>query len=581
MCGIIGYVGNRKAIEVLIEGLKRLEYRGYDSVGVAIADRQNGTVEIRKDKGMIEHVSKELDFISIGGNIGLSHTRWATHGAPCKVNSHPHSGCGNSVILAHNGVIENFVSLKDALKAKGHDFQSETDSEVIAHQIEENAKNMSPLKAFLKTLNELEGSYGIVCMFANSSNDQLFIARKSSPLIIGIGKGEMFCASDIPAMLKYTKTFVPLEDGDVAVLSSHGYTVYLPNGSEVERKQITVDWDVEMAQKGGYQHFMLKEINDQKHFINETIISDVSIAKKLISEHSSIHIVACGTSYHAGLMLSYLLQRVGKVAQAFIASDYPFIAKPSKDTLIVTLTQSGETADILQAIRYAKKYSTKVVAITNVVGSSITGLADTVVYLNTGPEIGVAATKTFTAQLAVVYKLVFDKQKIESLSKIFEIMLEKESQVKEIAAKLKDKQNIFFIGRGLSVPVAYEGSLKLKEISYIHSEAYPGGELKHGTLSLIEDGVPIVALAPNDATLSKLFGNLKEAKTRGAIIISITNDQKVKNESDYSIDLPQIDADLYPFAMIIPLQLLAYHVSLLKGLNPDRPRNLAKSVTVE
>ncbi|MFH2101451.1 MAG: glutamine--fructose-6-phosphate transaminase (isomerizing) [Candidatus Micrarchaeota archaeon] len=579
MCGIIGYVGSRKASEVLTEGLKRLEYRGYDSVGIAVA--KEGNVEMKKEKGMVEHVSNALDFVSLDGGIGIGHTRWATHGAPCRLNAHPHSSCHNEVVLAHNGVIENFASLKKALAGKGHKFESETDSEVIAHQIEENAKTMHATQAFMKTVKELEGSYAIVAMLSKDKEERLFAARRHSPLILGIGKGEMFCASDIPAMLKYTKTFVPLEDGDVAVLSENGYRIYDSDSNHVEREPITVDWDVKMAQKGGYPHFMLKEINDQRHFINDTITSDVTAAKALIGSHERIDIVACGTSYHAGLMLSYLLQAQGKNSQAFIASDYPYIVKPSGKTLIVTITQSGETADVLQALRYAKGKGCRILAITNVVGSTVTNLADEVIFLNSGPEIGVAATKTFTAQLAIIYKLIYGKAKVDGLSALFLQMLGKENDIKEIAAAIKDKQSMFFIGRGLSVPVAYEGSLKLKEISYIHSEAYPGGELKHGTLSLIEDGVPVVVLAPKDETLTKLFGNLKEAKTRGAMIISLTNDEGIKGESDFSIELPEIDKDLYPFAMMIPLQLLAYHVSVLKGINPDRPRNLAKSVTVE
>lgn len=579
MCGIIGYIGTRKASEVLTDGLKRLEYRGYDSVGIAVANKD--AVEIRKDKGMVEHVSADLDFVSVGGTIGLGHTRWATHGAPCMKNSHPHTSCNNEVVLAHNGVIENFNSLKEELKQNGHRFNSDTDSEVIAHQIEYELSKANPLQAFLNALNKLNGSYAIVSMFPGAKDENLFIARKSSPLVIGIGKGEMFCASDIPAMLKYTKTFVPLEDGDVAVLSRNGYRICDVHGNPVERSQVTVDWNVEMAQKGGYPHFMLKEINDQRHFINQTMLTDVSSSKQLIDSHNRIDIIACGTSYHAGLMLAYLLQRNGKCAQAFISSDYQYVARPDSKTLVIAVSQSGETADVLQAVRYAKSRDCKIVSITNTVGSTITNLSDEVIYLNTGPEIGVAATKTFTAQLAVAYKLVFGKDKILHLSDLFSTMLKTENQVKKIAARIKEKQNIFFIARGLNVPVAYEGSLKLKEISYIHSEAYPGGELKHGTLSLIEDGVPVIALAPKDESLQKLFGNIKEAKTRGAFIISLTNDKDVMNESDEYIELPELDPYLYPFAMMIPLQLLAYHVSVLRGINPDKPRNLAKSVTVE
>jgi glucosamine--fructose-6-phosphate aminotransferase (isomerizing) len=329
---------------------------------------------------------------------------------------------------------------------------------------------------------------------------------------------------------------------------------------------------MDLARKGGYPHFMLKEIHDQKHFINESLAADVTEARALISKHKNIHIVACGTSYHAALMLAYLLD-----AKAYIASDYPFVAKPGKDTLIIAISQSGETADVLQALRFAK--DTKKIAITNTVGSTITRLCGITVYLNSGPEIGVAATKTFTSQLAVVYKLSYGK--LDGLSELIETMLEKENDIKAIAAKLAGKEHAFFIARGRNVPIAYEGSLKFKEITYIHSEAYPGGELKHGTLSLITEGVPLIALAPKDETVQKMLGNIKEAKARGAMIVSLTNDGDVKRESDYYIDLPDVEPALYPFALIVPLQLLAYHVSVLRGINPDRPRNLAKSVTVE
>jgi glucosamine--fructose-6-phosphate aminotransferase (isomerizing) len=577
MCGIIGYVGHRKASEVLTEGLKRLEYRGYDSVGIAVLRGEE--LELRKDRGMVEEVSAAMKFTSMEGNIGIGHTRWATHGAVCKENSHPHMDCNKKIVIAHNGVLENFMRLKADLIGKKHSFLSGTDSEVIAHLIEENAKTRPILRAFMDMVRSLEGSYAVLAMDAMDKEERIFIARRNSPLIIGVGKGEMFCASDIPAMLRYTRTFVPLEDGDVAVISRHGYKVY-SEGKEAERKQITVDWDIEMAQKGGFPHFMLKEIMDQRHFISESLASDVEAAKSMIAGHSRIDIVAAGTSYHASLMLAYLLAAQGKTAQAFIASDYPFISKPTPDTLLVAITQSGETADVLQALRYAG--ACKKLAITNTVGSSITRLADCTVLLNAGPEIGVAATKTFTSQLAVVYKLVYPKERLAPLPEIISVMLEKENEIKAIAQRLAGKEHAFFIARGRNVPVAYEASLKFKEITYIHSEAYPAGELKHGTLSLITEGVPLIALAPKDETLQKLFGNIKEVKARGGLIISITDDADVLADSDYSIGLPPgIDPLLYPFALIIPLQLLAYHVSVLRGINPDRPRNLAKSVTVE
>ncbi len=578
LCGIIGYIGNQNASEILVKGLKHLEYRGYDSVGVAIAGEQE--IELKKDKGMIDEVSIDLGFTSMKGHIGMGHTRWATHGAPCKENAHPHFDTDKKVVLVHNGVIENYLELKEELAAKGHKFVSDTDSEVIAHLMEEQLKTDKPFYAFIKSLRKLRGSYALVVMFADDK-EHLYIARKGSPLIIGVGKGEMFCASDIPAMLNYTKTFVPLEDGDIATISKNGYKISDLDANSAERKSITVDWNMEMAEKGGYTHFMLKEINDQRHFINETLATDISDAKKLVNEYNRIHIIACGTSYHAGLLMSYLLMRKKKEARAFIASDYSFIANPDEKTLVIAITQSGETADVMQALKFAKEKKAKIIGITNVVGSSITRTADAVVYLNVGPEIGVAATKTFMAQMIVAYLLNYEKGKLERISSVISQMLEKENEIKEIAAKLKDAHDVFFIGRGLSVPIAYEGSLKFKEISYIHSEAYPGGELKHGTLSLIEEGIPLIAIAPNDETAPKLLGNLKETKSRGAMVISITDNPEIKKESDYVIELPNMDKDLYPFAEIVPLQLLAYHVSVLRGNNPDKPRNLAKSVTVE
>ncbi len=578
MCGIIGYVGHGRASQIITDGLKRLEYRGYDSVGIAV--RKNERLDIRKEKGMVEEVSQALRFTSIDGNLGIGHTRWATHGAVCRENAHPHADCSGRIILAHNGVIENYSAIRAQLKEKGHRFASETDSEVIAHLIEDNARTQPVPKAFMRAIRKLEGSYAIVAMAADDSEERLFLARRNSPLVIGIGKGEMLCASDIPAMLKYTRTFVPLQEGDIAIITRSGYKVYSETGEEAERRQITVDWDVEMAQKGGYPHFMLKEIADQKHFINESLAADVSEAKKLIDASARIDIVAAGTSYHAGLMLSYLLQAEGKCAQAFIASDYPFLAKPSSKSLIVAISQSGETADVLQALRHAK--GCRKIAVTNTVGSTITSLADCVIYLNAGPEVGVAATKTFTAQLAVIFRLFYPKEKLQKLSSLIEAMLGREAEIKAIAQKIAGKENVFFIARGRNVPIAYEASLKFKEITYIHSEAYPGGELKHGTLSLITDGVPVIALAPCDETLQKMFGNIKEAKARGGFILSLTDDPGLQSESDISIPLPPgLEPELYPFALIIPLQLLAYHTSVLRGINPDRPRNLAKSVTVE
>ncbi|MBN1170179.1 glutamine--fructose-6-phosphate transaminase (isomerizing) [Candidatus Micrarchaeota archaeon] len=569
MCGIIGYIGMQKASTILIEGLKSLEYRGYDSVGIATLD--HGRIRIRKNIGMVSEVADSLKFEEMEGTIGIGHTRWATHGVVSEENAHPHFGKSEKIAAVHNGVIENFAELREEMK--DHRFRSETDSELIPHLIEEHLDG-SFIDAFIKSLKKLEGSYAVVAV--DAAEEKLYLARKNSPLVIGIGKGEMFCASDIPAMLKHTRQFVPLEEGDIAILTRESYQIFNHDGKTVIRKPITVKWSMEQAQKSGFPHFMLKEIHEQKHTVSESLAANVDKAKKLIENHERIDIVACGTSYHAGLMLAYLLSKKGKNAHAYIASDYPFIAKPDEKTLMVAISQSGETADILQAI---KAKSSGKIAITNAVGSSIARICDATIYMNAGPEVGVAATKTFTAQLAIVFRLAYEK--VPEPGNLIETMLSKEDEIRKIAEKLSKKEHAFFLARGSNVPIAYEGSLKFKEITYIHSEAYPAGELKHGTLSLVTEGTPVIALAPKDETTAKLLGNIKETKARGATVISLTNDANVKKESDYVIDIPVVDARLYPLALAIPLQLLAYHVSVLRGINPDRPRNLAKSVTVE
>jgi glucosamine--fructose-6-phosphate aminotransferase (isomerizing) len=578
MCGIIGYVGSQKASEVITEGLKRLEYRGYDSVGIAVAEGES--IKIKKDKGMVREISKAMQFTSLTGFTALGHTRWATHGSPCKINAHPFTDCEGKIVLAHNGVIENYLKMKEDLIKSGHEFKSDTDSETIVHQIEEEHKKLPAHKAFIAAIKKLEGSFAIICTIADGA-EKLYVARRNSPLVLGIGKGEMFAASDIPAILPYTKTFVPLEEGDIAVLSKNGYKIYNLDGEETPREPITVDWDIKMAEKGGYLHFMLKEINDQKHFVNESLSADITNVRDLLEKYDKIDIVACGTSYHAGMLLKILLARqMKKRAEVFIASEYTMIASPDDNTLAIAITQSGETADTMQAIKYAREKGSKILSLTNVVGSSITRISDEVIYLNAGPEISVAATKTFTSQAAVIYKLA--GLDVSSVPSLVNSALETENRVKEVAAQIKDKPNIFFIGRGLNYPVAMEGALKLKEISYLHAEAYAGGELKHGPLSLIEEGVPVIAVAPSDETASKLFGNIKETKARGAFVVALTDDPGVATEADQTIELPKVeDPLLYPFAEIIILQLLAYHVSVLRGIDPDKPRNLAKSVTVE
>lgn len=561
MCGIIGHVGCIDSSSI-VEGLKNLEYRGYDSFGIAISDGKK--IDIRKKTGMISESTEDL---MIKGHLGIGHTRWATHGGVTHKNAHPHGT--KKLAIVHNGVIENFASLKKELGESN--FLSETDSEVIFHLIDRQKGPFSD--SFFKALKLLKGSYAIVAM--NSDEEKLYLARNNSPLIIGIGKNEMLCASDISAMISHTNKFVHLEDGDCAVLTKDSYKIFDFFGREITRKETVVNWNIETARKGGFPYFMAKEIHEQSNTIKETFLSDVLDARNLIKIFNRIDIIACGTSFHAGMILALYLTKMGKNAHAYIASDYPYITHPDEDSLIIAITQSGETADVLQAIKSVK---CKKIAITNTVGSSITRLVDVNVFLNCGPEIGVAATKTFTSQLAIALKLVNEKIEYQD---VFEKVKEAEKSIIEIARFLKSSEHVFFIARGFNVPLAMEGSLKFKEITYIHSEAYPGGELKHGTLSLISDGTPLVALAPSDDTLSKMIGNVLEVKARGGKVISITNSIELISISDYFVELPTIQKEYYPIVISIILQLLAYHVSVLRGINPDRPRNLAKSVTVE
>ncbi|MBN2478459.1 glutamine--fructose-6-phosphate transaminase (isomerizing) [Candidatus Micrarchaeota archaeon] len=580
MCGIVGYIGKSNASEILTEGLKRLEYRGYDSVGIAVLN--NNSIDLRKEKGMFNEVSSSLNFVSAEGNAGIGHTRWATHGVPCKRNAHPHSTPEGDVVLVHNGVIENFSELKQELISKGHTFESDTDTEVIAHLISENMKsNSDTLDAFIKSLKQLSGSYAIVALL--KKENKLYVAKKNSPLVLGLGENEYFCASDIPAMIGKTKTFLPMKDGEIAVLSGEGVLLMDMDKNGVKKETIEVDWDIEKAEKGGYPHFMLKEIMEQEHSVQDSLSADVSSALELLNKHEKIDIIACGTSYHAGLIFKYLLEtRLKKKADVIIASEYSYSASPDSETLVFAISQSGETADVIQSLKFAKEKGAKSIALTNIVGSSITRMADKTIFMNAGPEIGVAATKTFTSQLAVIYKLVFPERDLSIIKKIIAESLKNKEKIKEYAENMLNKNSIFFIGRGLSYPIAREGALKLKEISYLHAEAYPGGELKHGPLSLIEEGVPVVVLSPNDNTAGKMMGNLKEVSARGAYSVVLTDNKQIEGQASASIPVVSVDDPLlYPFSLIIPLQFLSYYVSTMRGLDPDKPRNLAKSVTVE
>ncbi|MEW6528995.1 MAG: glutamine--fructose-6-phosphate transaminase (isomerizing) [Candidatus Micrarchaeota archaeon] len=594
MCGIIGYIGFRKASEVILQGLKTLEYRGYDSAGIAVSNEKG--IEIKKGKGKVVDVSNSLCFTSLKGKIGIGHTRWGTHGNICNKNAHPHFDCPKELALVHNGVIENYIALKKELITKGHKFRSETDSEVIIHLVEQNRKSMQLENAFVNAVKRLRGSYAIVLLAKDEQ--KIFAARKNSPLILGIGKSEHFLTSDIPAVLPYTRKIVTIEDEHIAIISKSEFKIFDFRGNKIKPKIIKVNWTQEIAEKGGFAHFMLKEIYEQKTVLRESSPANILSAKKMIANTKNIDIIACGTSNHAGIIFSILLEKyLKKNARTFIASEYQAIANPNKNVLVIAISQSGETADTLQAVRFAKSKNAKILALTNVIGSSLARISNKTVYLNAGPEIGVAATKTFLFQLAVIYRLIFENYKNhenrdvgdvcdvqKAIPKLIESTLsceQKIQKIKSVALKLKDKNDIFFIGRGLCYPIAMEGALKLKELSYLHAEAYPAGELKHGPLSLIQPNVPVIVLAPSDQLLPKIHGNIKEVKARGAFVIALTDNAIISKEADIALKIKKTKEILYPFSMLPILQLLAYYISVLRGTDPDHPRNLAKSVTVE
>ncbi len=602
MCGIIGYIGERKACYVLVDGLKRLEYRGYDSVG--IVTEEGGRLYIRKGAGKIDELKEKLRLLEMPGKRGIGHTRWATHGIPNDVNAHPHTDCSGEIAVVHNGIIENYLELKEELIRKGHKFKSDTDTEIIAHLIEDSLRDFKNFEDALRyALLRLKGSFALGIIYAHDK-EHLYFVRNESPLVLGIGHGEMFAASDIPAFLPYTNKAVFLDDGEYAVVTKDSFIVKDLKTGEIKEKKIhEIKWTLEMAEKQGYEHFMLKEIHEQPKAVKEAIYGNAGIIDEIareIAKYDRIFFVAMGTSYHAALGGKYFFQRlVKKVPVVEDASEfrYEFEDLIDENTLVIAITQSGETADTLAAIKLAKKKGAKVLSIVNVVGSMATRISDLVLYTHAGPEIGVAATKTYTTQLTVLSMLAIalakylntvDKeylQKIEAelyeMPKYIEVALGYENKIKTLAESLKEKRDFFYIGRGISLATALEGALKLKEISYIHAEGLSAGELKHGPLALIEEGVPVVAVAPSGKTLEKMISNIQEAKARGALIISLGDSEELKKVSDVLIKMPKVDEVLSPIIYIVPLQLLAYHLAVLRGNDPDKPRNLAKSVTVE
>ena len=606
MCGIVGYVGKRSAQDVLLDGLEKLEYRGYDSAGVALA--QEGGIRVVKSKGRLDALRQKLAVQALAeSSCGIGHTRWATHGEPSDVNSHPHSTPRVSIV--HNGIIENYGALKERLAARGYTFESETDTEVLVKLID-SCYHGEPLQALHEALGMVRGSYALAVLFKDFP-DTIFAVKKESPLIVGWGEGENFVASDIPARLKYTRDYSVLEEGDLAVVTAQGIQFYNAFGEPVERQRLTADWDQEAAEKGGYPHFMLKEINEQPAAITATVsprvedgLPDLRIPEltdERLRSIGTVHLVACGTAMHAGMVGKAAIETLARVpAEVDIASEFRY-RDPilNKDDLVIIISQSGETSDTLAALKLAKSRGVPVLAIVNVVGSSIARAADYILYTYAGPEIAVASTKAYVVQMCVLYlfalRLAYARGKLEEAEtkrltaellragEVIKPRLDDCEQIKYLASRFVNTQSCFFIGRGFDYALSLEGSLKLKEISYVHSDAYAAGELKHGTISLITDGVPVIALATQKQVYEKTISNAKETKSRGARVILFTTKDAVVPEgvADYIVRLDEYEDLLMPLQLIVPLQLFAYYMAVLRGCDVDKPRNLAKSVTVE
>ena len=606
MCGIVGYVGKRSAQDVLLDGLEKLEYRGYDSAGVALA--LDGGIRVVKSKGRLTQLRQKLAAQALAQSFcGIGHTRWATHGEPSDVNSHPHSTPRVSIV--HNGIIENYGILKERLMAKGYTFESETDTEVLVKLID-SCYIGDPLRALQEALAKVRGSYALAVMFRDRP-DTIFAVKRESPLIVGWGEGENFVASDIPALLKYTRRYSVLEEGDMAVCTAEGIRFYNEFAEPVQRPVLTADWDMEAAEKGGYPHFMLKEINEQPTAITATVSPRVEdgmpdlripqLTDEVLRSIGTVHLVGCGTAMHAGMVGKAAIETLARVpAEVDFASEFRYrdpILNPND--LVIIISQSGETSDTLAALKLAKSRGVPVLAIVNVVGSSIARAADYVLYTYAGPEIAVASTKAYMVQLCVLYlfalRLAYARGRLSAAEtrrytaqllrapEIIKARLADCEQIKYLASRYMNTQSCFFIGRGFDYSLSLEGSLKLKEISYVHSDAYAAGELKHGTISLITDGVPVIALATQKQVYEKTISNAKETRSRGARVLLFTTKDAVVPEgvADAVIRLDEYEDLLMPLQLIVPLQLFAYYMAVLRGCDVDKPRNLAKSVTVE
>lgn len=609
MCGIVGYIGKEEASPFLVDGLKKLEYRGYDSAGISIMNKE-GSIKVTKCKGRLANLEEILNKAALEGSIGIGHTRWATHGEPSFINSHPHTNEKTTISVVHNGIIENYISLKEKLISKGYKFTSQTDTEVIPHLIDYYYKG-DLVDAVMKATSRMEGSYalGVIC---SCEPDKVVAVRKDSPLIVGIGNDEYFIASDIPAVLNYTRDIYLLNDNEFVVLTKGGITLLNDEGEKIDKEVYHVTWNADAAEKGGFEDFMLKEIHEQPKAIRDTMTSRISAGKpitldkiSLTKEHiegfEKIYIIACGTAYHAGVVGKYVIEKLAKIhVEIDVASEFryrdPMI---NEKTLMIVISQSGETADTLAALRLAKKNNARVLAVTNVVGSSVSREASDVLYTWAGPEIAVASTKAYVTQLIAMYiiALYFAENKgsisVEEIEKIKAAMLELPAKAEEVlndkeviqkfAAKTYMHKDMFFLGRGLDFAVAMEGSLKLKEITYIHSEAYPGGELKHGPIALIENGTIVIALATQKDLFEKMMSNIKEVKTRGANVLgfALQGSTEIEKTVDSALYCPETYPILAPVLSVIPLQLFSYYIATMKGCDVDKPRNLAKSVTVE
>ncbi|MFB5192245.1 glutamine--fructose-6-phosphate transaminase (isomerizing) [Alicyclobacillus fastidiosus] len=609
MCGIVGYIGARNVKDVVVGGLAKLEYRGYDSAGIAAIDE--GNIKVVKSVGRLANLEDKLASMPITGQAAIGHTRWATHGKPSDENAHPHQDCSGRFAIVHNGIVENYLSLREELMAAGHQFRSETDTEVVAHLIEE-LYNGDLFQTMIAVGKRIRGAYALVVL-AKDHPDQIIAMRKASPMIIGLGEQENFVASDIPAILEYTRDIYVMEDGEMAVLTTAGVECFTMDGDPIQKEVYKVTWDAVSAERGGYPHFMLKEVHEQPKAVRNTLrgrvaddfssvnLGEINLDDDFMKAVDRIHIVACGTSWHAGLVGKAVIEEYARVpVDVEIASEYRY-RKPlfTPNTLVIVISQSGETADTLAALREVKKQGRRVLAITNVVGSSAAREADDVIITWAGPEIAVASTKAYTTQLAALYLLgirlahvrgTMDDARasemihaLDDLPQVLEQVLDTAPQLESFAQRYVEATDTFFIGRGLDYSVALEGALKLKEISYIHAEAYAAGELKHGTLALITDGVPVIALATQPELYEKTVSNIVEVKARGAFVLGMTwvGNEDLEKTVDEVIYLPKTLPALAPILAVIPLQLLAYYAAVARGNDVDKPRNLAKSVTVE